>query len=183
MSHAARALTVIALMIPFSAVTGTFFSVLRQHFSGCRRTGRSGKGKHIPAVSAEPQRIPDGAWLISLNWCRSSSNEYECFAFDLNRDGNSCRLSGWFVDPESGGRTDAEAVLLDDGQLKSIEGCLKSGGFRVCGEREPEEGVYDGVSGMLCAGWSLPDGSTVPVRYRGRGEKELFRLLKLFLRQ
>ena len=183
MSHAARALTVIALMIPVSAVTGTFFSVLRQHFSGCRRTGRSGKGKRIPAVSAEPQRIPDGAWLISFNWCRSSSNEYECFAFDLNRDGNSCRLSGWFVDPESGGRTDAEAVLLDDGQLKSIEVCLKSGGFRVCGEREPEEGVYDGASGMLCAGWRLPDGSTVPVRYRGRGEKELFRLLKLFLRQ
>lgn len=34
MSHAARALTVIALMIPVSDVTGTFFSVLR------RRTGR-----------------------------------------------------------------------------------------------------------------------------------------------
>ena len=183
MSHVAMALTVIALMITVSAVTGTFFSVLRQHFSGCRRTGRSGKGKHIPAVSAEPQRIPDGAWLISLNWCRSSSNEYECFAFDLNRDGNSCRISGWFVDPEIGGRTDAEAVLLDDGQLKRIEGCLKSGGFRVCGEREPEEGVYDGVSGMLCADRRLPDGSTVPVRYSGRGEKELLGLLKLFLRQ
>lgn len=28
MSHAARALTVIALMLPVSAVTGTFFSVL-----------------------------------------------------------------------------------------------------------------------------------------------------------
>lgn len=177
MSHAARALTVIALMIPVSAVTGTFFSVLR------RMTGRSGKGKHTPAVSAAPQIIPDGARLISLNWCRSSSNEYECFAFDLNRDGNSCRLSGRFADPEGGGRTDAEAVLLDDGQLKSIEGCLKSGGFRVCGEREPEAGVYDGVSGMLCAGWRLPDGSTVPVRYSGRGEKELLGLLKLFLRQ
>mgnify|MGYP004593648891 FL=1 len=72
---------------------------------------------------------------------------------------------------------------LDDGRLKSIEGCLKSGGFRVCGEREPEDGVCDGVSEMLCEGWRLPDGSTVPVRYRGRGEKELFRLLKLFLRQ
>ena len=116
MSHAARALTVIALMIPVSAVTGTFFSVLR------RRTGRRDKEKHTPAVSAAPQRIPDGARLISLNWCRSSSNEYECFAFNLNRDGNSCRLSGWFVDPESGGRTDAEDVILDDGQLKSIEG-------------------------------------------------------------
>ena len=177
MSHAARALTVIALMIPVSAVTGTFFSVLR------RRTGRGGKGKHTPTVSAAPQIIPDGARLISLNWCRSSSNEYECFAFDLNRDGNSCRISGWFVDPESGGRTDAEAVLLDDGQLKSIEGCLKSGGFRVCGEREPEAGVYDEASGMLCAGWRLPDGSTVPVRYSGRGEKELLGLLKLFLGQ
>ena len=99
MSHAARALTVIALMIPVSAVTGTFFSVLRRHFSGRRRTGRSGKGKHIPAVSAEPRRIPDGAWLISLNWCQSSSNEYECFAFDLNRDGSSFRLSGRFADP------------------------------------------------------------------------------------
>ena len=181
MSHTARALTVIALMIPVSAVTGTFFSVLRQHFSGCRRTGRSGKGKHIPAVSAEPQRIPDGAWLISLNWCRSSSNEYECFAFDLNRDGSSFRLSGRFADPEGGGRT--EAVPLDDGRLKSIEECLKSGGFRVCGEREPEDGVCDGVSGMLCAGWRLPDGSTVPVRYSGRGEEELFGLLKLFLGQ
>ena len=177
MSHAARALTVIALMIPASAVTGTFFSVLR------RRTGRRDKEKHIPAVSAAPQIIPDGAWLISLNWCQSSSNEYECFAFDLNRDGNSCRISGWFVDPEIGGRTDAEDVLLDDGQLKSIEGCLKSGGFLVCGEREPEEGVYDGVSGMLCSGWRLPDGSTVPVRYSGRGEEELFGLLKLFLGQ
>ena len=177
MSHAARALTVIALMIPVSAVTGTFFSVLR------RMTGRSGKGKHTPAVSAAPRIIPDGARLISLNWCRSSSNEYECFAFDLNRDGSSCRLSGWFADPESGGRTEAEEVPLDDGRLKSIEGCLKSGGFRVCGEREPEEGVYDGVSGMLCAGWRLPDGSTVPVRYSGRGEKELLGLLKLFLRQ
>lgn len=177
MSHAARALTVIALMIPVSAVTGTFFSVLR------RRTGRRDKGKHTPAVSAVPQIIPDGARLISLNWCRSSSNEYECFAFDLNRDGSSCRLSGRFADPESGGRTEAEEVPLDDGRLKSIEGCLKSDGFRVCGEREPEEGVYDGASGMLCAGWSLPDSSTVPVRYRGRGEKELFRLLKLFLRQ
>ena len=177
MSHAARALTVIALMIPVSAVTGTFFSVLR------RRTGRGGKEKHTPAVSAAPQISPDGARLISLNWCRSSSNEYECFAFDLNRDGNSCRISGWFVDPESGGRTDAEDVLLDDGQLKNIEGCLKSGGFRVCGERGPEAGVYDVASGMLCAGWRLPDGSTVPVRYSGRGEKELLGLLKLFLRQ
>ena len=93
MSHAARALTVIALMIPVSAVTGTFFSVLR------RRTGRRDKEKHSPAVSAEPQRIPDGAWLISLNWCQSSSNEYECFAFDLNRDGSSFRLSGRFADP------------------------------------------------------------------------------------
>ena len=93
MSHAARALTVIALMIPVSAVTGTFFSVLR------RRTGRRDKEKHIPAVSAAPQIIPDGAWLISLNWCRSSSNEYECFAFDLNRDGSSFRLSGRFADP------------------------------------------------------------------------------------
>ncbi len=93
MSHAARALTVIALMIPVSAVTSTFFSVLR------RRTGRRAKEKHIPAVSAEPQRIPDGAWLISLNWCQSSSNEYECFAFDLNRDGSSFRLSGRFADP------------------------------------------------------------------------------------
>lgn len=74
-------------------------------------------------------------------------------------------------------------MLLDDGQLKSIEGCLKSGCFRVCGEREPEEGVYDGVSGMLCADRRLPDGSTVPVRYSGRGEKELLGLLKLFLRQ
>ena len=181
MSHAARALTVIALMIPVSAVTGTFFSVLRQHFSGRRRTGRSGKGKHIPAVSAEPQRIPDGAWLISLNWCQSSSNEYECFAFDLNRDGSSFRLSGRFADPEGGWRT--ETVPLDDGRLKSIECCLKSGGFRVCGEREPEDGVCDGVSGMLCAGWRLPDGSTVPVRYSGRGEEELFGLLKLFLGQ
>ena len=153
MSHAARALTVIALMIPVSAVTGTFFSVLR------RRTGRRDKEKHTPAVSAAPQRIPDGARLISLNWCRSSSNEYECFAFDLNRDGSSFRLSGRFADPEGGGRTDAEDVLLDDGQLKSIEGCLKSGGFRVCGEREPEAGVYDGASGMLCAGWRLPDGT------------------------
>ena len=62
MSHAARALTVIALMIPVSAVTGTFFSVLR------RMTGRSGNGKHTPAVSAAPQIIPDGARLISLNW-------------------------------------------------------------------------------------------------------------------
>ena len=177
MSHAARALTVIALMIPVSAVTGTFFSVLR------RRTGRRDKEKHTPAVSAAPQRIPDGARLISLNWCRSSSNEYECFAFDLNRDGSSFRLSGRFADPEDGGRTDAEDVLLDDGQLKSIEGCLKSGGLLVCGEREPEEGVYDGVSGMLCAGWRLPDGGTVPVRYSGRGEKELLGLLKLFLRQ
>ena len=181
MSHTARVLTVIALMITVSAVTGTFFSVLRQHFSGRRRTGRSGKGKHIPAVSAEPQRIPDGAWLISLNWCQSSSNEYECFAFDLNRDGSSFRLSGRFADPEGGGRT--EAVPLDDGRLKSIECCLKSGGFRVCGEREPEDGVCDGVSGMLCAGWRLPDGSTVPVRYSGRGEEELFGLLKLFLGQ
>ena len=176
MSHAARALTVIALMIPVSAVTGTFFSVLR------RRTGRGGKGKHTPTVSAAPQIIPDGARLISLNWCRSSSNEYECFAFDLNRDGSSCRLSGRFADPEGGGgRT--EAVPLDDSRLKSIEGCLKSGGFRVCGEREPEDGVCDGVSGMLCAGWRLPDGSTVPVRYSGRGEEELFGLLKLFLGQ
>lgn len=72
---------------------------------------------------------------------------------------------------------------LDDGRLKSIEGCLKSGGFRVCGEREPEDGVCDGVSGMLCAGWRLPDGSTVPVRYSGRGEEELSGLLKLFLGQ
>ena len=55
MSHAARALTVIALMLPVSAVTGTFFSVLR------RRTGRGGKGKHTPTVSAAPQIIPDGA--------------------------------------------------------------------------------------------------------------------------
>lgn len=179
MSHAARALTVIALMIPVSAVTGTFFSVLR------RRTGRRDKGKHTPAVSAAPQIIPDGARLISLNWCRSSSNEYECFAFDLNRDGSSCRLSGRFADPEGGGRTEAEEVPLDDGRLKSIEGCLKSGGFRVCGEGErgPEAGVYDVASGMLCAGWRLPDGSTVPVRYSGRGEKELLGLLKLFLRQ
>ena len=74
-------------------------------------------------------------------------------------------------------------MLLDDGQLKNIEGCLKSGGFRVCGERQPEDGVYDGVSGMLCAGWRLPDGGTVPVRYSGRGEKELLGLLKLFLGQ
>ncbi len=168
MSHAARALTVIALMLPVLAVTGTFFSVLR------RRTGRGGKGKHTPAVSAAPQIIPDGARLISLNWCRSSSNEYECFAFDLNRDGSSCRLSGRFADPEGGWRT--EAVPLDDSRLKS-------GGFRVCGEREPEDGVCDGVSGMLCAGWRLPDGSTVPVRYSGRGEEELFGLLKLFLGQ
>lgn len=175
MSHAARALTVIALMLPGSAVTGTFFSVLR------RRTGRGGKGKHTPTVGAAPQIIPDGARLISLNWCRSSSNEYECFAFDLNRDGSSFRLSGRFADPEGGGRT--EAVPLDDGRLKSIECCLKSGGFRVCGEREPEDGVCDGVSGMLCAGWRLPDGSTVPVRYSGRGEEELFGLLKLFLGQ
>lgn len=29
----------------------------------------------------------------------------------------------------------------------------------------------------------LPDGSTVPVRYSGRGEEELFGLLKLFLGQ
>lgn len=72
---------------------------------------------------------------------------------------------------------------LDDGRLKSIECCLKSGGFRVCGEREPEDGVCDGVSGMLCAGLRLPDGSTVPVRYSGRGEEELFGLLKLFLGQ
>ena len=107
MSHAARALTVIALMLPVSAVTGTFFSVLR------RRTGRGGKGKHTPTVSAAPQIIPDGARLISLNWCRSSSNEYECFAFDLNRDGSSCRLSGRFADPEGGWRT--ETVPLDDG--------------------------------------------------------------------
>ena len=109
MSHAARALTVIALMLPVSAVTGTFFSVLR------RRTGRGGKGKHTPAVSAAPQIILVGARLISLNWCRSSSNEYECFAFDLNRDGSSFRLSGRFADPEGGGRTDGWCRLTTAG--------------------------------------------------------------------
>ena len=123
MSHAARALTVIALMIPVSAVTGTFFSVLR------RRTGRGGKGKHTPAVSAAPQIIPDGARLISLNWCRSSSNEYECFAFDLNRDGSSCRLSGRFADPECcvrAGDCRTAAPFRSDtvaGVKKSFSGC------------------------------------------------------------
>lgn len=51
------------------------------------------KKQASPKISELPH-IPEDAVLNSLNRGQSSSNEYECFAFDLNRDENSRRFSG-----------------------------------------------------------------------------------------
>lgn len=108
---------------------------------------------------------------------------YECFSFDLNRDENSYKLSGRYVDPESGGRIDLEDVLLNDEQLKSVEKILKSGKFRCYTERISENNVYDEADSLLSAGWRLSDGSIISVKYNGIAAKELFKVLKVLLRQ
>ena len=67
----------------------------------------------------------------------------------MNRDENSYKLSGRYVDPESGGRIDLEDVLLNDEQLKSVEKILKSGKFRCYTERISENNVYDDADSLL----------------------------------
>lgn len=77
-----------------------------------------------------PARIPEDAVLSSLNWGQSSSNEYECFAFDVTHSENRLSLSGWYIDPESERRITAEDVLLTDEQCCRIGQCLKEGSHR-----------------------------------------------------
>lgn len=137
----------------------------------------------VPPRKFELPDIPESAALNSLNWGQSSSNEYECFSFDLNRDENSYKLSGRYVDPESGRRIDLEDVLLNDEQLKSVEKILKSGKFRCYTERISENNVYDEADSLLSAGWRLSDGSIISVKYNGIAAKELFKVLKVLLRQ
>ena len=115
----------------------------------------------VPPRKFELPDIPESAALNSLNWGQSSSNEYECFSFDLNRDENSYKLSGRYVDPESGRRIDLEDVLLNDEQLKSVEKILKSGKFRCYTERISENNVYDEADSLLSAGWRLSDGTAL----------------------
>ena len=101
----------------------------------------------------------------------------------MNRDENSYKLSGRYVDPESGRRIDLEDVLLNDEQLKSVEKILKSGKFRCYTERISENNVYDEADSLLSAGWRLSDGSIISVKYNGIAAKELFKVLKVLLRQ
>lgn len=147
---------------------------------GVRCHRRLAKKQASPKISELPY-IPEDAVLNSLNWGQSSSNEYECFAFDLNRDENSRRLSGRYTDPEGGSRSACESVPLSDGQLKSIENCLRDGTLRGYKERRAGENVCDEADSLLCVGWLLPDGSVISMKYNGMGEKELFELLKSFL--
>ena len=151
--------------------------------AGNRIVNGDGMNGFISSEKSGLPYIPEGAVLNSLNWGQSSSNEYECFVFDLNRDANSCKLSGRFTDPEGDGGTELEEVLLSDEQLKSVERILKSGKFRCYTERIPEDTVYDEASSLLCTGWRLSDGSVITVKYNGMAAKELFEVLKLLLRQ
>ena len=42
--------------------------------------------------------------------------------------------------------------------------------------------MYDEADSLLCVGRLLPDGSVISMKYNGMREKELFELLKSFLR-
>ena len=146
-----------------------------------RITDGNGMNRHDSPGKSGLHDIPESAVLNSLNWGQSSSNEYECLTFDVNRDTNSCKLSGRYTDPESDRRTDIENIPLSDKQLKDLERHLKCGIFRGYTDRVPDENVYDEPDSLLCVGWRLSDGNVISVKYNGTEEKTLFELLKLFL--
>ncbi len=137
----------------------------------------------VPPRNLSCQIFQESAALNSLNWGQSSSNEYECFSFDLNRDENSTNSPGAMSIRRVAGGLIFEDVLLNDEQLKSVEKILKSGKFRCYTERISENNVYDEADSLLSAGWRLSDGSIISVKYNGIAAKELFKVLKVLLRQ
>ena len=180
-----KALPIILMLLMFFGGLIAVVTGVRHNRRPARNRITDGNDKKglIPPPKSEMPGIPESAVLNSINWGQSSSNEYECFAFDLNRDEDSCKLSGRYTDPEGGRRTDLEDVPLSDEQLKSVEKILKSGRFRCYTERILEDNVYDEADSLLCAGWRLSDGSVISVKYNGIAAQELFEVLKLLLRQ
>ena len=124
--------------------------------------------------------IPADAGLYSLNWGQSSSNEYECFAFDLTRDDGTLSLSGSCVDPRSGKYTTRENLRLTEEQWSVIAQCLREGRHCPPPVRHNNEAIYDETGSSLSVCWKTADGS-LSVKYDGRGEKALCELLKSLL--
>ena len=114
-----------------------------RHYCENHHHRRRRDGPPCSSPKFELPDIPESAALNSLNWGQSSSNEYECFSFDLNRDENLYKLSGRYVDPESGGRIDLEDVLLNDEQLKSVEKDPEKRQVSVLYRTNLENNVYD----------------------------------------
>lgn len=124
--------------------------------------------------------IPADAGLYSLNWGQSSSNEYECFAFDLTRDDGTLSLSGSCVDPKSGKYTTRENLRLTEEQWSVTAQCLREADTALPPVRHNNEAIYDETGSSLSVCWKTADGS-LSVKYDGRGEKALCELLKSLL--
>ena len=74
-------------------------------------------------------------------------------------------------------------LFYSGGMALGMEKILKSGKFRCYTERISENNVYDEADSLLSAGWRLSDGSIISVKYNGIAAKELFKVLKVLLRQ
>ena len=125
--------------------------------------------------------IPADAELYSLNWGQSSSNEYECFVFNLSCDEDGCYISGKYVVPENDRHIERENVPLINEQWHSIERCLRGCRHGPPQVRHGNEAIYDETGSCLSVCWKTADGGSISVKYDGSGEKALCELLKSFL--
>ena len=125
--------------------------------------------------------IPADAGLYSLNWGQSSSNEYECFVFNLSCDEDGCYISGKYVVPENDRHIERKDVPLINEQWHSIERCLRGCRHSPPQVRHGNEAIYDETGSCLSVCWKTADGGSISVKYDGSGEKALCELLKSLL--
>lgn len=170
-------LITVLLPILLPGVVGSVCTFLCRSFTIGKITYGGGRTKTENA----PARIPEDAVLSSLNWGQSSSNEYECFAFDVTHSENRLSLSGWYIDPESERRITAEDVLLTDEQCCHIGQCLKEGSHRPPPVRHRNKVIYDETGSSLSVCWKTADGGRISAKYNGRGEDMLLEQLKACL--
>ena len=142
-------LITVLLPILLPGVVGSVCTFLCRSFTIGKITYGGGRTKTENA----PARIPEDAVLSSLNWGQSSSNEYECFFFNLSRDEDGCYISGKYVVSENDRHIEREAVPLTDEQWHSIERCLREYRHSSPPVRHDDETIYDETGSSLSVCW------------------------------
>ena len=176
-----KVLIIILSVILILCVVGAADVLLRRNSDMIKLMDWHGKKKEIPPIRTGLPEIPYDAVLYSLNWGQSASNEYECFVFNLSCDEDGCYISGKYVVPENDRHIERKDVPLINEQWHSIERCLRGCRHSPPQVRHGNEAIYDETGSCLSVCWKTADGGSISVKYDGRKEKALCKLLKSLL--